>query len=63
MMNFRMLIFSGVMTALVGAAISGVISHVNPIKSRQPVIVIVGSTLGFVIGMGYEAVQQSKKEE
>lgn len=62
-MNFRMLLFSGVMTAIAGAVIGLVVSHVSPMKSRQPIIIIVGSTLGFAIGMGYEAVQQYKDED
>ncbi|WP_041660653.1 hypothetical protein [Acaryochloris marina] len=62
-MNFRMLIFSGVMTALAGAVLGIVVGHVSPMQSRRPVIFVVGSTLGFLIGTGYEAVQQYKDEE
>lgn len=62
-MNFRMLIFSGVMTAIVGAGLGWVVGHVSPMPSRRPVIIAVGSTLGFLIGAGYEAVQQYKDED
>lgn len=62
-MNFRMLIFSGVMTALAGAVLGIVVGHVSPMQSRRPIIIMVGSTLGFLIGTGYEAVQQYKDEE
>ncbi|MEO0377073.1 MAG: hypothetical protein AAF329_21155 [Cyanobacteria bacterium P01_A01_bin.17] len=58
-----MLIFSGIITALVGAALGVVIDHVSQIKSRRATIILVGSTLGFAIGVGYEAVQQQKEEE
>ncbi|WP_110986357.1 hypothetical protein [Acaryochloris thomasi] len=58
-----MLIFSGIVTAFVGAALGVVIDHVSQTKSRRATIILVGSTLGFVIGVGYEAVQQQKEEK
>ena len=62
-MNFKMLIFSGIMTALVGVVLSLVINHISQWESRKPLAIIFGSTLGFVIGVSYEAVQQSKHNE
>lgn len=62
-MNFKMLIFTGVMTALAGAILGLVVNHTSSERSRQPIYIIVGSTLGFAVGVGYEAVQQNKHEE
>ena len=62
-MNFKMLIFSGIMTALAGAILGLVINHISSVRSRQLTYIIVGSTLGLAIGVGYEAVQQNKHEK
>ena len=62
-MNIRMLIFSGVMTALAGAMLGLVIAHIAERESRRPAAIVVGSTLGFAIGVGYEAMQQCRERE
>ena len=62
-MNIRMLIFSGIMTALAGALLGLVVAHIAERESRQQAAVIVGSSLGFAIGVGYEAMQQSRERE
>ena len=62
-MNVRTIIFSGIMTALIGAMLGLAINHISERESRKPVALIVGSVLGFVIGSGYEAIQQNKPEE
>lgn len=62
-MNFKMLIFSGIMTALAGAMLGLVVNYTTSARSRQPIFIIAGSTLGFAIGVGYEAVQQNKHEK
>ena len=62
-MNVRMLIFSGIMTALVGALLGLVVAHIAEKESRQKVAIVVGSSLGFAIGVGYEAMQQSRERE
>ncbi len=62
-MNFKMLIFSGIMTALVGMVLGLVVNHISQWESRKSLAIITGSTLGFVIGIGYEAVQQYKRNE
>ena len=62
-MNVRMLVFSGIMTALVGALLGLVVAHIAERESRQKAAVVVGSTLGFAIGIGYEAMQQNRERE
>ena len=60
-MNIRMLIFSGIMTACAGAMLGLVIAHIAERDSRRPAAIVIGSTLGFAIGVGYEAMQQSRE--
>ena len=62
-MNVRMLIFSGIMTALAGAVLGLVVAHIAERESRRPVAIVVGSGLGFAIGVGYEAMQQNRERE
>ena len=62
-MNVRMLVFSGIITALVGALLGLVVAHIAERESRQKAAVVVGSTLGFAIGVGYEAMQQNRERE
>lgn len=61
--NFRILIFSGIMTALVGALLGLVVAHIAERESRQKAAIVVGSSLGFGIGVGYEAMQQCRERE
>ena len=62
-MNIKMLIFSGIITALAGALIGLVVAHIAEKESREKAAVIVGSSLGFAIGVGYEAMQQNRERE
>lgn len=62
-MNLKMLVFTGVITALVGSLLGLVVTHIAEKESRQKIAVIVGSTLGFAIGSGYEAMQQNCQRE
>ncbi len=62
-MNIKTIIFSGIMTALIGAMLGLAINHISQRTSRKPVAVIGGAVLGFVIGSAYEAVQQNKPDE
>ena len=65
-MNYRMIIFSGIMAALMGAMIGVAVSRMSEhaaivrreLSGRR--FAIVGASLGFVIGAGYEAVRQEK---
>jgi hypothetical protein len=60
-MNLRMLIFTGIITAHVGALLGVVAVHIAEKESRQTAAVLVGSTVGFAIGVGYEAMQQNRE--
>ena len=62
-MNIRTIIYSGIMTALIGAMLGLGINHISQRASRRPVALIGGAVLGFVIGSGYEAIQQNKPDE
>ncbi|MDJ0577615.1 MAG: hypothetical protein QNJ65_20955 [Xenococcaceae cyanobacterium MO_234.B1] len=59
-MNFRTVIFSGIMTALIGAMLGLAVNHISERPSRRPMSLIVGASLGFVIGAAYQAVEQGK---
>ena len=59
-MNFRTVIFSGIMTALIGAMLGLAVNHISERPSRRPIALIVGSSLGFVIGAAYQAVEENK---
>jgi formate/nitrite transporter FocA (FNT family) len=61
-MKIKAIIFSGIMTALVGAMIGTAVSYIAQKKERQKVIIITGATLGFVIGSMQHAVREEKKK-
>lgn len=61
--NFKILIFTGIITAIAGALLGLIVAHIAERESRQKTAIIVGSTLGFTIGVGYEAMQQSRERE
>ena len=62
-MNIRMLIFSGIMTTLAGALLGLIVAHIAERESRRPVAIVVGASMGFAIGVGYEAMQQNRERE
>ena len=62
-MNIRMIIFSGIMSALIGAMLGLAVNHISQRASRKPTTVIGGAVLGFVIGSAFQAVQQNKHDE
>lgn len=47
------------MTAIAGALLGTIITHIAEKQARQPITTIISSTLGFSIGVGYEAMLQS----
>ena len=67
-MNYRMIVFSGIMVALVGAMVGIAVSRMSDhaavvrreLSGRR--FAIVGASLGFVMGAGYEAVRQQKPD-
>lgn len=61
-MNIKMVIFSGIMTALIAAMISLAISEIAQKQARKKGIIIVGTTLGFLVGAAYQGVCQQEKE-
>ena len=62
-MNIKMIIFSGIMNALVFAMLGLAINHISQRPSRRPIAVIGGAALGFVICGGYQAIIQNKPNE
>ena len=62
-MNVRVIIFSGIMTALIGAMLGLAINYISERESRRPVAVIGGAVLGFVVGSAAASVRQQKNEE
>ena len=62
-MNFKIIIFSGIMSALIGAMLGLAVNYISQRTARRPVAVIGGAVLGFVIGSGYQAIQQNKPDE
>ncbi|ELR96775.1 hypothetical protein [Gloeocapsa sp. PCC 73106] len=61
-MNIRVVIFSGIMTALVGAMIGAAVGHIGNRRERTPGIIGGGVVLGFVIGSAQEAVRQQNRQ-
>ena len=62
-MNIKLIIFSGIMNALIFAMLGLAINYISERPSRQKIAVISGATLGFVIGAGYQAIIQNKPDE
>ena len=58
-MNFRMIVYTGIMTALVGAMLGLGINYISQRTSRKPHAVVGGAVLGFVIGSAYQALSQN----
>ena len=61
-MNLRMIVFSGIMCALIGAMIGLAISKIAQRETRTKIIIVAGGTLGFLVGSAYEGVNQQQKE-
>lgn len=62
-MNIRAIIFTGIMNALVFAALGLVVVKISQRELRTKAIVIGGATLGFAIGAAHEAIRQEKNLE
>ncbi len=61
-MNIKVILFSGIITALIGAMIGLAIAHISQRDLRTKAIVIGGATLGFVIGAAQCAIREQAKE-
>ena len=62
-MNFRSVLYSGIMTALVGAMIGLALVNISKRELRAPHVIIGGSVVGFLLGAAFDAVRQQKDEE
>lgn len=62
-MNFRSVLYSGIMTALVGAMIGLALVNISRRELRAPQFIIVGAVVGFVLGSAFDAVRQQKDED
>ncbi len=61
-MNLKMVVFSGIMTALIGAMIGVAVAEIAQRETREKIVVVTGATLGFLIGSGFQAIKQQEKE-
>lgn len=68
-MNSKRIIFSGIVTALLGAGIGWVIGRAFPspytaeiYRSLERKYLVVGSTLGFIFGCSQESLRQLKQQ-
>lgn len=61
-MNFRVVIFSGIMTALVGVMVGLALAYISQRELRKNVIVVGGASLGFVLGATSSMVMQQKQD-
>ena len=61
-MNFRVIIFSGIMSALIGAMLGLAVAKIGERESRTRGIVIGGAIIGFTLGAMQESVRQQNKQ-
>ncbi len=61
-MNVRVIIFSGIMTALIGAMLGLAVAKIGQRELRTKGIVIGGAILGFAVGAMHESVRQNKDQ-
>lgn len=62
-MNFRSVIYSGIMTALIGAMIGVALVNISKRELRAQGFIIGGAVVGFALGAAFDAVRQQKDEE
>lgn len=60
-MNIRKVIFSGIMTALIGAMFGLALTKISQREERRLILLVGGAAIGFVIGSFYESIQQQRK--
>ena len=60
-MNIRVILFNGIMTALIGAMLGLAVAHIGQRAARQKIIIIGGASLGFGVGAVAAAVRQQQQ--
>lgn len=61
-MNFRTIILSGIMTALIGAMFGLALSYIAQREARKPIIIVSGAVLGFALGAFQASVRQQRQQ-
>jgi len=61
-MNFKMVLFNGIMTALIGAMIGLAIAYISEREARKNYIIVTGSVLGFVLGSFQNCIRQERDQ-
>ena len=59
-MNIRLILFTGIMTALAGMMIGWAVAHISQRELRTKAIIVTGGVLGFTIGSFQEAIREQK---
>jgi positive regulator of sigma E activity len=62
-MNFRVVLSSGIMTALVGMMIGLAISHISQREERKTVHIVGGAVVGFLVGAGMSTILQQRQQQ
>ncbi|WP_406850508.1 hypothetical protein WEU38_10850 [Cyanobacterium aponinum AL20118] len=57
-----MMLFSGIMTALIGLMLGLAVSEISQRVHRRNIVIIGGGVLGFVLGFTYQGIKQEKDE-
>jgi hypothetical protein len=61
-MNIRVILFNGIMAALMGAMLGLAVAHIGQREGRTRVIMTGGATLGFIVGVAQGFVRQQRDE-
>jgi hypothetical protein len=62
-MNFRVVLASGIMSALVGMMLGLAVSYISQRETRKEIGIVGGATVGFVVGAGMCMILQQKREK
>lgn len=61
-MNIRLILFSGLVTALVGVMVGLALAYISQRELRKNAIVVGGASLGFMLGATSSMMMQQKQE-